>query len=134
MADLNRKIGEVDQDNLITDVYPRPLIGHATIRKESSAEKTYKRGTVLALDSSDNMCVILAEGETLTANCILCDDVTVGTDADVTVPVYIAGCFAPDKVIVGDEYTMKPADYDALRQYGIIFKAAYSAYSKKPED
>lgn len=133
MADLNRKLGAVEQDNLITATDPAPIIGHATIKK-ATEEKVYKRGTVLALDSADNKCVILADGATLTPNCILCDDVTVGTAEDVNVPVYIAGCFNPDRVIVADGYTMKPADYDALRKYSIIFKAALPAYSKKEEE
>lgn len=134
MADLKRKLGVVEQDNLITSTDPVPIIGHATIKKEAAGEKVYKRGTVLALDSADNKCVILADGATLTANCILCDDVTVGTAEDVTVPVYIAGCFNPDRVIVGEGYTMKPTDYDALRKYSIIFKAALPAYSKTEEE
>ena len=78
MADLNRKLGAVEQDNLITATDPAPIIGHATIRK-ATEKKVYKRGTILALDSTDNKCVILAEGAALTANCVLCDDITVGS-------------------------------------------------------
>ena len=56
-------------------------------------------------------------------DCILCDDVTVGTDADVKVAVYKGGCFDPGKVTVKSGYTITAADKDKLRTYGIIFKA-----------
>ena len=63
-----------------------------TIRKEATAAATYKRGTVLALSAGtagDGKLVILGStattNETLTANCILAEDVEVGTTADVTV-------------------------------------------------
>ena len=65
--------------------------------------------------------------EVLTANCILCDDVDVGTADDVTAPVYLMGCFNSNKVTVADSYTMTEADKDALRNGGIVFKAAAPA-------
>lgn len=134
MSDLNRKLGSVEQDNLITSTDPAPIVGVWKIRKETGKERTYKRGTVFAVDSTDNACVILKDGETLTAFAILCDDVTVGTEKDVTVNMYITGCFNPDRVIVEDGYSLKEKDLFALRQYGIIFKAALPAYSKKEEE
>ena len=48
----------------------------------------------------------------------------VGTGADATVAVYLAGCFNPDKLTMASSYTMKEADKDALRDAGIVFKAA----------
>ena len=63
----------------------------------------------------------------LTANCILCDDVDVGTADDVTAPVYLMGCFNSNKVTVADSYAMTEADKDALRNGGIVFKAAAPA-------
>lgn len=60
-------------------------------------------------------------------DCILCDDVTVGTSDDVIATVYTAGCFNTDKVIVKSGYTITAADYDTLRKYGIVFKAASKA-------
>ena len=68
-----------------------------------------------------------ANNETLTPDCILCDDVEVGTSADVTVPVYTAGCFDPDKVIVKDSTTLTDAHKDTLRKYGIVFKSVFAA-------
>lgn len=59
-----------------------------------------------------------------TPDCVLCDDVTVGAEADEIVAVYIAGCFNTGKITVKDGYTMTEADLDALRCRGIVFKAA----------
>ena len=56
-----------------------------------------------------------------------CGDVEVGTSDDVTVPVYLTGCFNTNKCIVADSYTMTEADKDALREGGIFFKAAAPA-------
>ena len=132
MVELSRKIGEMNYDGLITDITPKTEVRAGTIRKLSAAG-TLKRGTILAKSSGtagDGKLVILgstaANNETLTPNCILCDDVDVGTSADVTVPVYTAGCFAPEKVIVNSGYTITDADYDTLRKYGIVFKSAFA--------
>lgn len=76
---------------------------------------------------TDNVHITYENPAADVADCILCDDVTVGTTADETVPVYLAGCFDPDKCIVAEDYTITEADKDALRERGIIFKAASSA-------
>ena len=132
MVELSRKIGEMNYDGLITDITPKTEVRAGTIRKLSAAG-TLKRGTILAKSSGtagDGKLVILgstaANNETLTPNCILCDDVDVGTSADVTVPVYTAGCFATEKVIVNSGYTITDADHDTLRKYGIVFKSAFA--------
>lgn len=132
MVELSRKIGEMNYDGLITDITPKTEVRAGTIRKLSAAG-TLKRGTILAKSSGtagDGKLVILgstaANNETLTPNCILCDDVDVGTSADVTVPVYTAGCFATEKVILNSGYTITDADYDTLRKYGIVFKSAFA--------
>lgn len=122
---LNRKVGDMSYDNLIAGITPPVHVNSGTIRK-LAAETTYVRGTVLAKSSGtagDGKLVILgtdaAENETLTPDCILCDDVTIGTDADVSVAVYTAGCFNVDALIVKGEYTMTEADKDKLRERGI---------------
>lgn len=61
------------------------------------------------------------------ADCILCDDVDVGTDADVVAEVYFAGCFDLNKCTVASGYSVTEADKDALRVRGILFKAAAAA-------
>lgn len=133
MKDLNRKIGDMEFDGLISGISPTPLVGGGIIRKLGAAA-TLKRGTILAKSSGtagDNNLVVLgttaASSETLTADCILCDDIDVGTANDENVAVYISGCFNTSKVIVKDQYTISETDKDNLRMRGIIFKAAAPA-------
>lgn len=133
MAELSRKLGEVEHDGLITDINPKTEVRGKTIRKTATAI-TLKRGTILAKSSGtagDGKLVILGtvptEGETLTADCILCDDVTIDEAADVTVPVYTAGCFDANKVTVATDYSISETDYDTLRKYNIVFKSASPA-------
>ena len=130
MANLSQKIGEMNYDGLFTDITPKAEVRGKTIRKLGTAA-TLKRGTILAMSSGsagDGKLVVLgntaATNETLTPDCILCDDIDVGTAADVNAAVYTAGCFDPSKVTVKSGYTVTAADYDALRKYDIVFKAA----------
>ena len=74
-----------------------------------------------------NIVVTYANPAANEPDCILCDDVEVGTSADVTVPVYIAGCFDPDKLTVGTGASIDETAKDILRKKGIILKAAYAA-------
>lgn len=126
MSNLNRKLGEMNYDGLISSTNPSVLIDGKKIRTTGS-EATYKRGTVFAKSNKDNKLVVLgtaaADGETLKADCILCDDITVDAGADAIATVYIAGCFNTNKITVADGYTMTEADRDILRMYGIIFRA-----------
>lgn len=128
MRNLNAKVGEMEYDGLIVDLVPEVEVRGGTIRK-LAAETTLKRGTILAKSSKDNKLVILGttadSGETLTPDCILCDDTVVGTD-DVSVSVYTAGCFNTNRVIVKDNYVITNNDLDALRKYSIVFKAAFA--------
>lgn len=126
---LNAKVGEMEYDGLVADLVPEVEVRGGTIRK-LAAETTIKRGTILAKSSADNKLVVLgteaAEGETLTPDCILCDDVAVGTAVDESVSVYTAGCFNTNRVHVADGYTITESDFDALRKYSIVFKAAFA--------
>lgn len=128
MKNLNAKVGEMEYDGLVVDLVPEVEVRGGTIRKLAK-ETTLKRGTILAKSSKDNTLVVLgtaADGETLTPDCILCDDTVVGTDADVSVSVYTAGCFNTNRVHVADGYTISATDFDALRKYSIVFKAAFA--------
>lgn len=125
MAILSRKVGDMSYDNLIAGITPPVHVNSGTLRKLAT-ETAYARGTVLAKSSGiagDGKLVILGteavENETLTPDCILCDDVTVGTDDDVDVAVYTAGCFNVDALIVKSGYTMTEDDKDKLRERGI---------------
>ena len=133
MTELNKRLGSMDYDGLIADIYPKLVVSGGTIRKLAEAA-TIKRGTILAKSSGtsgDNKLVVLgtaaASNEVLTAYCVLCDDVAVGTTDDVIAPVYLMGCFNSNKVTVANSYTMTEADKDALRNGGIVFKAAAPA-------
>lgn len=133
MTNLSRKLGEMEYDGLVSDVTPKVEVRGKTIRK-LSAETTLTRGTILAMSSGtggDGKLVVLGttagSNETLTPDCILCDDIVVGTSEDVIATVYTAGCFNTAKTIVATGYTMTSADYDSLRKYGIVFKASNSA-------
>lgn len=127
---LNEKIEEVTPDGLISDTQPALLTRARTIRKLGTAGKLV-RGTVMAMSSGsagDGKLVVLgtsaASNETLTPDCILADDVEVGTSADVAVVAYISGCFDPDHITVATGYTITAADYEALRIRNILFKDA----------
>lgn len=130
MKELSKKLGEMAYDGLFTDLTPEAQVRGGTIRK-GDAEVTLKRGTILAKSSADNKLVVLgsaaAEGETLTPDCVLCDDITIGAAADEDVAVYTAGCFDPNKVVVASGYTITEGDMDNLRMRGIVFKAAAPA-------
>lgn len=125
---LDENIGTVDYDGLIVTNEPVADVFTVTIRKETSEKATFKRGTVLALSSGDGMMVALGttagSNETLTANAILCDDTEIGTAADVKATAYRTGHFARNKLIFSGEYTLKPADEEALRAAGILLSDA----------
>lgn len=54
------------------------------------------------------------------ADCVLCDDVTVGTTDDENVAVYVSGCFNEDALIMDEDYALTEADRDELRKKGIL--------------
>lgn len=130
---LVRPIGSCTVDNLIAKLTPAAETFGVTIRKEGSAETTYKRGTILAMSSRDGKCVILGTtaqaavsgespvaAEELTPHCILADDVTVGKTADAVAVAYRCGNFNRAAVIVKSGYTLSAADEDTMRKYDII--------------
>ena len=134
--ELRQKLGSMEYDGLITGLNPPTRVDGGTIAKLSAAA-VYKRGTLLAKSAKDGLLHILGEAppaaaegqtaDTYTPDCILCDDTEVGTTEDVPVDVYVAGCFDPEKVTVGDGYTITQADKGKLRTYSIVFKAATPA-------
>lgn len=128
MANLNRKLCESSTDGLFTGLTPPYQMRSRTIRKGSS-ETTYVRGTIMAVSSADNKLVILGstavESEILTPDCVLADDVTVGTTDDVKVAAYTAGCFDPDRCTVAPDHEITAAEYDALRIRDIVFVKAH---------
>lgn len=127
---LDENLGSVGYDGLIVANEPVADVFTVTIRKEATAAATYKRGTVLALSAgtAGDELVILGStattNETLTANCILAEDVEVGTTADVTVLAYRTGHFARNKLAVASGYTLKATDEEELRKAGILLSDA----------
>lgn len=125
---LDENLGSVGYDGLIVANEPVADVFTVTIRKEATAAATYKRGTVLALSAGtagDGKLVILGStATTLTANCILAEDVEVGTTADVTVLAYRTGHFARNKLAVASGYTLKATDEEELRKAGILLSDA----------
>ena len=134
MTNLSKKLGEMEFDGLFTDVVPAVQVRGGIIRKQTTSAVTLKRGTILAKSygtAGDGKLVVLGtaavSNETLTPDCILCDDIEVGTAADEKVAVYTAGCFDIGKVTVSASYTITEGDKDNLRMRGIVFKAAAAA-------
>ncbi len=125
---LDENLGSVGYDGLIVANEPVADVFTVTIRKEATAAATYKRGTVLALSAGTGKLVILSStattNETLTANCILAEDVEVGTTADVTALAYRTGHFARNKLAVASGYTLKATDEEELRKAGILLSDA----------
>lgn len=124
--DLHEKIGSVEFPQLFASIDPPALVRGGTIRK-LAAKATLVRGTILAKSSGsagDGKLVVLgttaASNETLTADCILTDDIEVGTSADENVTVYITGDFNIEAVTVASGYTITEDDKDALRTKGIL--------------
>ena len=85
---LSEKLGEGEYDNLIVGLTPPKRAGAGKIASTGSKEATYTRGTVFAKSAKDGKLYILgstaASGDTLTADCILTDDVTVPATGDAT--------------------------------------------------
>lgn len=122
---LNSKVDEMSYDKLISGMTPPVKVASGIIAKLTTAA-TYKRGTVLCRSSGtggDGKLKILGtaavENETLTPDCVLCDDEDIDTTVDTNAAVYVAGCFNPDALIVASGYTITRADMDKLRERGL---------------
>ena len=123
-------MGELKYANIWNSVDVPIVTGMRTIRKLSAAA-TYKAGTALALSggtAGDGKLVILgtaaASNETLTANCILAEDVEVGTDADVQALVFLSGHANANKLAVASSHTITAAEIEAFRAAGIYLENA----------
>lgn len=128
--DLHEKIGSVTPENLFAGLDPRALTKAGVLRKLSTAA-TLVRGTLLAKSSGsagDGKLVIFgttaATNETLTADCVLAEDVAVGTSADENALVFITGNFNEDELTLASGASLTEADRDALRVRGILLGAS----------
>lgn len=127
MKNLYENLGEMTHDGLITAMTPATQIGCGTIAK-GTAVVTYARGTAFAKSTATGLLSILGTAadtdDTLTPDCILCEDTEVTADANSVAAVFTAGCFDPNKIILATDYELTAADLDALRCRNIICKAA----------
>lgn len=118
MAEISKKIGEMNFDGLISDTKPFVEVGGGVIAKGA---KSYKRGTIMAKDAGGKLVPLKA---TLVPYGILCDDITVTATEDESVAVYTAGCFDSDLVSADEAYTITDENIDQLRMRNIVFKSA----------
>lgn len=124
--DLHEKLGSVVPENLFAGLEPSALKKTGTLRKLGTAG-TLARGTLLAKSSGsagDGKLVIFgttaASNETLTADCVLAEDVPVGTSADEPALVFITGNFNEDALILASGASLTEDDRTDLRVRGII--------------
>ena len=124
--DLHEKLGSVTPENLFAGLEPNALKKAGVIRKLGTAG-TLKRGTLLAKSSGsagDGKLVIFgttaATNETLTADCVLAEDIAVGTANDENALIYITGNFNEDALIMASGASLTEDDRTALRVRGII--------------
>ena len=128
---LNRKVDGMSYDKLIAGTNPPVKVASGIIGK-LAAEAAYKRGTVLCRSSGtggDGKLKMLGtaalSNETLTPDCILCDDEEIGTTEDTAAAVYVAGCFNSRALIVAEGYTITQADVDKLRERGLYLQPVW---------
>lgn len=119
---LNEVVGEMEYDDLINSAVPAVDVFGVTI-SALEAETTLARGTVLARKTDGTMEVLGTGSEGATANCILSDEVTVGTENTETV-AYRTGHFNTNKLIVAESYTLTGDDKEELRKVGILLSDA----------
>ena len=127
---LNEKLGSVTPENLIAKLDPPALKGTGVLRKLGTAG-TLKRGTLLCKSSGsagDGKLVIFgttaATNETLTADCILAEDIEVGTANDENALVFYQGNFNEDALIIKSGASIADSDKDDLRLRNIILGAS----------
>ena len=128
--DLHEKIGSVTPENLFAGLDPRALTKAGVLRKLGTAA-TLVRGTLLCKSSGsagDGKLVIFgttaATNETLTADCVLAEDVALGTATDENALVFITGNFNEDELTLASGASLTEADRDALRVRGILLGAS----------
>lgn len=130
MSRLDENLGAVGFDNLISQNTPEADAFSVPMR---AGLGVVTRGTVLALSSGtggDAAMAILGTtaitNETLTANCVLAQDIDTGSSAGaaVTALAYRTGHFNRNKLTVKAAYTMTAIDKENLRKGGILLDDA----------
>ncbi len=142
---LNEKVGELTYDGLLADHMPIADVFSVTV---AAGEGLLKRGTVLALDdagvetnsqetndeaidddatdatkSEGGSKFIVLGSETMTANCILAEDIDAAKE-DIVALAYRTGHFNESALIVKEGYAFTEKDKEALRDVGILVSDA----------
>lgn len=117
---LDENIGTVDYDGLI--VTNEPVADVVTVKLKAGTG-ILKRGTVVTGDAGAELAPAAAALSATNGTYILTDDTDV-TAADVEATAYRTGHFARNKLIFSGEYTLTPADEEALRAAGILLSDA----------
>ena len=125
MKDLNRKIGDMEFDGLITAIVPPTQVRAGALAKLASGTAVFKRGMLLSKNAAGKLVPLGTASST--PHSVLCDDTNIGADNDVNVAVYTAGCFHPGKVTMLASYTLTDGDLDELRKRDIVFKKPHAA-------
>ena len=102
--------------NAAAIVYTFPLVITTYVWDRSSKRITFDSAPASATDNIE----ITYDAEQLVPDCILIEDITVGTAEDAVAAVFTAGLFNKDALTVKAAYTMTQADKDKLRERGII--------------
>ncbi len=123
MKDLRNKLGEMTPDGLIYGIVPTAYADGRVIAC-ADQEVTYLRGTLFGRSEANGMISPYKGEEGTYPDCILCDDVTVGTELALPVTVYTGGCFNGNRVTVAEGYALTIEDLDQLRMRGIVFHAS----------
>jgi hypothetical protein len=110
---LTRIIAEVEYDGLLDAAYSNHTVGVTVL----AGQGELKRGTVLAINA-DNKAVIASGAEGTECRYILRKDID-AAEADTVAYAYDEGRFIKSHLIVGEGYTLTPADIDALRTHNI---------------
>lgn len=117
---LDETIGRCEYDNLFAGTYPGAEVFHVVIAAVEE-ETEYKRGTALAILPNGKMAILGTAGAV--ANCVLCDDVTAGTE-DVKAVAYRTGHFSGNRLTVAGDYEITAEDKEAFRKAGILLSDA----------
>lgn len=125
MSRLDKTIEKFGYDNLIVDAYPPVDVFDVRL---AAGEGTLKRGTLLARSKKDGSMSIFgetaAEGDTLTANCVLTDNTQLDPDGTTRALAYRMGHFAANALIVKAGSTITDDDKEELRKRNIFLSDA----------
>lgn len=118
---MDKDVNTMTYDNLIYDLTPSPEVFSVELAAGSGI---LERGTLLDVSTKDSNYVIhgttVETGDTLTANCVLAEPVTLSATAEVIGQAYRTGHFAQNVLKVKSGSTITEADKENLRDVGIL--------------